>query len=373
MRAGRRTVVLFVVLTARAAGWSATPASLQRTAHPVAARAALQLGGNDYKTGAARWRTSAVGDGWVTDGRRNGTSDPAAGGPTIFTLARRADALYSSWADESDADALAAAPFESSFRLGDGSRGWASWLVHRKLIVGMYPHAQPVVPGPSADDADAHLRALISAGVTSFACVQSEVPPQADASAWQRGEAFLEEPARTDAPAPFVRYADGADAIAPAAPPLAYLHCPIADGATPRDGLGQNTTLLRLLDEVLAHYEEGGGAVYVHSWLGRGRANLAGACLLSLLRQDLDAPALLAQVDGAFGLRAGADAMPVPTARRHDGSLVYKAPAAPRAAGQPMPMSQQRFLASFVSSVRAAKRLQNDMDMVMGGLPRSFL
>ena len=34
---------------------------------------------------------------------------------------------------------------------------------------------------------------------------------------------------------------------------------------------------------------------------------------------------------------------------------------------------QGRFVSSFVSSVRAAGRLQNDMDMVMAGLPKAFL
>ena len=36
-------------------------------------------------------------------------------------------------------------------------------------------------------------------------------------------------------------------------------------------------------------------------------------------------------------------------------------------------MRQGRFVKSFVSARRAAERLQNDMDMVMGGLPKGFL
>ena len=75
---------------------------------------------------------------------------------------------------------------------------------------------------------------------------------------------------------------------------MKYLHCPIAEGMAPSDGLGERSgPLLALLDQMLLHYEGGGRAIYLHSWAGCGRAGLVGASLLSLLRPDLEAAALL--------------------------------------------------------------------------------
>ena len=68
--------------------------------------------------------------------------------------------------------------------------------------------------------------------------------------------------------------------------------------------------LLALLDQLLAHYEQGGQAVYVHCWGGRGRAGVVGACLLSLLQPGLDAPAVLEAVQSAYDSRSGAGATP---------------------------------------------------------------
>ena len=119
----------------------------------------------------------------------------------------------------------------------------------------------------------------------------------------------------------------------PADSVLRCLHCPIDENSTPRDGLAQNATLLRFLDGMITHWEDGGNCVYVYDG---SNARLVRACALSLFNNELDAPAVLAE-SGALSMRQG------------------------------------RFVKSFVSARRAAERLQNDMDMVMGGLPKGFL
>ena len=88
---------------------------------------------------------------------------------------------------------------------------------------------------------------------------------------------------------------------------------------------------------MLAHYEAGGQAVYVHCWGGRGRAGLVGACLLSLLRPELDAESVLQCVQTAYDTRAGASAMP--------GALKRS----------PQTDAQRQYVKSFVNSVRAAR------------------
>lgn len=114
--------------------------------------------------------------------------------------------------------------------------------------------------------------------------------------------------------------------------------------------------LLVLLDQLLAHYEQGGQAVYVHCWGGRGRAGVVGACLLSLLQPGLDAPAVLEAVQSAYDSRSGAGAMPSPLKR------------------SPQTERQRSFVRSFVSAVRASRRYLNDLEMSdAGGMPRGYL
>jgi hypothetical protein len=297
---------------------------------------------------AVRWRTSGVGDRWVTDGHKAQVSDPSAKGPEIFTLARRGVLLSKSWTDDCDMSNEQLG-FDSKFELsGSGKcRGWANYLIRGKLLVGMYPHCWPAEEVRSEQDAESHLRALLDSGVDCFACVQSEAPPQTDDLAWEAA----------DMPSRGVRYAPAAAEMAEQmglavddAPPLNFLHCPIDAKRTPRDGLAQNATILQLLDDLLSHYEAGGRCVYIHSALGTGRAAVVGACLLSLLRPELDAKAVLAVVRAGYETRGGDDNTPTPEN-----------------------VLQSRFVGSFVSAVRAAKRLQNDMDMVIGGLPKAFL
>ena len=251
----------------------------------------------------ARWRTSKVGDRIVTDGSRL----PMATGQTVFSLARRAVALQESWSSTAGTDAYA---------LGDDEPcAWANWLMPERLLIGESPI------GASAAETQERRRVLLAVGVDCFARIQSDESTEPSMAA---GAAALD------------------------LPPSASLEYTLAAERVPTDGLGENATLLLLLDAMLQHYESGGVSIYVHSEHGRGRAALVGACMLSLLRPKLDAKRLLALVQKAHDARGGATAS----------SPTY---------------AQGRFVSSFVSSVRAAGRLQNDMDMVMAGLPKAFL
>jgi hypothetical protein len=149
---------------------------------------------------------------------------------SVTSLAQRASALP--WSCVGELDGFA---FQSEFTKDGRPRGWANWLVEDRLMLGQYPHCQPSEPGPSAEDAHAHLRSVLAAGVDCFACLQAELPPQADPEAWPAGGVQLPEAEdRARWPARFVRYAAEADAIAAeTGGTLLYLHCPIDDLSVP--------------------------------------------------------------------------------------------------------------------------------------------
>lgn len=146
---------------------------------------------------------------------------------TVTSLARRASALP--WSCVGELDGFFT--FPSAYTKEGQQRGWANWLVDERLMLGQYPHCQPAVPGPSADDAQAHLRSVLASDVDCFACLQAELPPQDDPGAWPPGGVQLPEAeGRSKWPACFVRYAAEADAIAAeTGGTLRYHHCPIAD------------------------------------------------------------------------------------------------------------------------------------------------
>ena len=172
----------------------------------------------------------------------------------VPSLVRRARALP--W-DCASSNSFA---FDSVYIKEGKQRGWSNWLITDRLMLGQYPHCQPAVPGPSEDDARAHLQRVVAAGIDCFVCLQGEVPPQDDAAAWPAGGVQLPDAdSRAKWPAPFVRYAEDADALARAqgrCSQLRYVHCPITDLSVP-----DMPALLALLDQLLAHYEAGGSGV----------------------------------------------------------------------------------------------------------------
>jgi len=169
---------------------------------------------------------------------RNGDpADDAA--PTFASLRRQAHILREAWG--LSVLQLEEYRFDSQYLKGGGTgaetRSWANWLVPGRLMLGQYPHCQPAVPGPSADDAREHLGRLLEAQVDGFACLQAEVPPQNEPSRWPEGGVYLPNSGdRSSWPAPFVRYASDAVAAAETAgrgqQPRFY-HFGIADLSVP--------------------------------------------------------------------------------------------------------------------------------------------
>ena len=248
---------------------------------------------------AVRWRTAEVGNRWVTDGSRLKSSDPDAKGNgkvSVFALARRGAAVSAGFTSvDVDCD---------SCGLTD-----EAWLIPGRLLVG-----------PRPADGAAVGRLVSSCGIDCFACLDGEM----------------------------ITAEGAANATA--------LLCELDEGAVPRDALSDGSALMNLLDELIAHYEDDGAAVYIYSSAGSGRAAWVGACMLSLLRPDLDKKKVLDVVQSAHRARA--------TTNGETNALSQRAPKTE---------SQRRFVAAFVAQRRAALRLQNDMDMVLGGLPKAFL
>ena len=149
---------------------------------------------------------------------------------------------------------------------------------------------------------------MLDAGVDAFACLQAEVPPQEVASRWPAGGVPLGGSSGERFPGAFQPYAPVANRLAAAAgrAPPTYLHHGIEDLSVPADA----ARLRRLLDALLAHYEGGGAAIYVHCWGGRGRAGLVGSALCALMWPSLGGEAVLESVQRGYDSRAGAEAMP---------------------------------------------------------------
>ncbi|CAE7600943.1 unnamed protein product [Symbiodinium pilosum] len=144
----------------------------------------------------------------------------------------------------------------------------ANWLLPGHLMIGRYPYLNPVYC-MSQQDADAQLRSLLDAGVTTFVCLQSEIPPQIGAGAvWPKSGV----PVRGFAGS-FMPYAAKAQRLAPDKP-LQFLHCPIQDLNTP-----QSQELSELVAD-LSQRMEAGEVIYLHCWGGRGRSGVVAACLL---------------------------------------------------------------------------------------------
>ena len=256
----------------------------------------------------------------------------AAALQTVETLGKRAQALRKTWnlrAPPSEPDFF----FDSVFQGGEpetgsaGPRSFSNWLVPGKIMLGQYPHRQPAVPGPSAAECEAHVRALVGgARVRTFVQLQAELPPQDDVNAWPAGGVRLPDARdRARFPAAFENYAASAGAD------VAYLHSPIVDLDVPDDG-----ALVAALDGVLSRLEAApGDAVYVHCWGGRGRAGTVGACALSLLFPELDGDEVLDVVQAAYSSRLGASTMPGQLKR------------------SPQTEAQRDFVRAFVGRVRA--------------------
>ncbi|KAG8459428.1 hypothetical protein KFE25_013064 [Diacronema lutheri] len=250
-------------------------------------------------------------------------------------------------------DALA---FDSAFSRADGSeRGWCNWLVPGHLMVGRYPHLDPIAQppragsaafagGPSEDAARAHLDKLHGAGITCFVCLQQELPPQQSCDQWP-GDGLVYLPsggARERFPGPFVRYfhaAHEARVARPARPAreLDFVHFPIHDLSLPASDEAAYGLLHQLLGRLEPRQASDGHGMYVHCWGGRGRAGLVGGALLALLRPELGSDEIVRTVQAGYDTRAGA--------KSQRGSLALS----------PQTDEQRAWLAAFAAACHALR------------------
>lgn len=140
----------------------------------------------------------------------------------------------------------------------------ANWVAPGHLMVGRYP-----LTDPDKVEGQAHLRQLVStAGVSTFVCLQSEVPDQL-LGRWPAGG--IELHGRRCLP-----YARMAQQFATGRK-LNFLYEPIDDLTAP--GLDRLEKLVEKLQERISR----GETLFLHCWGGRGRSGMLAGCLLGSL------------------------------------------------------------------------------------------
>ena len=171
----------------------------------------------------------------------------------------------------------------------------ANWLIPKRVVCGRYPGSCPSRP-TTAGVVRERLAAIRAAGVSTFVCLQSELPPQ-DAS-WPNGGVGGQSNNAPDAQtAPFLPYREAAGSDA------SFLHFGIPDFSVAES--------LESLDELVADLAgrvARGEGLYLHCWGGRGRTGLEAACLLGALYSDMEAEEALQRVPQVFhvpGARGG--------------------------------------------------------------------
>lgn len=263
---------------------------------------------------------------------RRALTTMVSGGISLAALESKAAVVRAKLALPAHCDESLA--FQTAFARTDGTtRGWCNWLVPGRLMVGRYPHLDPIAQapragsaaftgGPSEREVEEHLSTLVSkAGISCFVCLQDELPPQHLCDQWpEDGHVYLASgQGRERFPGPFVRYyhaareahARGAGGSATQARELDFVHFPIRDLSLP----SSNEEAYGLLHGLLCRLErstdpegaEGGGhGIYIHCWGGRGRAGLIGGALLALLRPELSPAEVVSTVQAGYDTRAGA-------------------------------------------------------------------
>mmetsp|Transcript_93304 Transcript_93304/g.301840 ORF Transcript_93304/g.301840 Transcript_93304/m.301840 type:complete len:337 (+) Transcript_93304:84-1094(+) len=172
---------------------------------------------------------------------------------------------------------------------------FANWLLPGQLVAGRYPFVDPVYCR-SHQQGEEQLRLLLGpAGVTTFVCLQEELPEQEDAVAWPSvgipADGFLGgtfQPYATVAKALAVNYGNSG---------VKFLRAPMPDLGIPPEGL-----LERLIPE-LERRLNAGEVLYLHCWGGRGRTGILAACLLGSRFPDLSPEACLCAVQAGFSAR----------------------------------------------------------------------
>lgn len=140
----------------------------------------------------------------------------------------------------------------------------ANWIAPGQLMVGRYPMIQK-----NKDACQRHLQRLVrEAEISTFVCVQSEVPGQEDLRSWPAGG--IDVKGRRCLP-----YAKMARQLA--VRKLHFVHQPMRDLEVPG-----NEHLLAFTEDLEAQIQQG-ERILVHCMGGRGRSNLVAGCLLARL------------------------------------------------------------------------------------------
>lgn len=140
----------------------------------------------------------------------------------------------------------------------------ANWLAPGHVLVGRYP-----LTDPDESEGRQHLRRLVAeAKVSTFVCVQSEVPPQDDLVSWSRG---VKVKGRKCLP-----YGRMAQQFA-GGRKLNFIHEPLDDFEAP-DGAHLDVVIADLDKRV-----QSGETLLVHCMGGRGRSACVAGCLLASL------------------------------------------------------------------------------------------
>lgn len=144
-----------------------------------------------------------------------------------------------------------------------------NWLVPGRVMLGRYPGSG------RGQRVDAVVDALRTAGVTTFVCLQSELPPQDSGAANPPGfENYHAAAVNFDGPAP------------------SFVHFGIPD----REPAGDLDSLRSLVADLAARVLKNGECLFIHCWGGKGRTGLVAACLLGLLYESLGAEEALDRV-----------------------------------------------------------------------------
>ncbi|DBB17424.1 hypothetical protein WJX82_010099 [Trebouxia sp. C0006] len=169
---------------------------------------------------------------------------------------------------------------------------YANWLIPGHLMVGRYPYVEPS-RCPSRDKGEAQVRNIVEAGITTFVCLQEELPSQ-DKMKIGGHNGFM----------PYMSVAKGiaASLTGPSEtaemdglrnphidrflPPkrkedtrgrrqLSFVFDPIVDLNLP-----DKDQMLALVEQLKGFITDG-QVVYMHCWGGRGRAGTIASCFLA--------------------------------------------------------------------------------------------
>ncbi|KAK9814139.1 hypothetical protein WJX72_001188 [[Myrmecia] bisecta] len=212
-------------------------------------------------------------------------------------------------------DALA--PLDDKYEDTHAFKYFCNWLLPGHLMLGRYPYVEPS-RCKSRSVGEQQLRWLLEGGITTFVCLQDELPPQEQlkiggekgflpyrATATLLASAMSGPPSMAETEGlrnPYVdkflpsRRTEKPDCRMQQRIELDFMHFPIVDMEIP-----SKDKLLGLVTELQERLERG-ERIYVHCWGGRGRAGTVGACLLARA-YGIDADEALQRVDRAFSTR----------------------------------------------------------------------